>query len=79
MKEILWPVTIIESRYGGTYEYAKFLAFNISPGELGETDAMGCDFECQLFFKTTKLLIGRGSDPNGALLDLERQFHIIEI
>ena len=68
-EKLPYPVTIVRSRYGGIYEGAKWLAFNLDPEEL-ESHAKGWDGgdgECSGFFYTTKLSIGRGETPDLAL------------
>lgn len=72
--QILWPVTIVKSRYGGTYEGAEWLAFNNSPEQVGAGGALGDDCECLDFFADPGLLVGKGSTPDEALSDLEKQF-----
>lgn len=72
MKPLPWPVTIVRSRYGGCYEGAPWLAFNLDPNQIPE-DWNGGDTECSEFFFKTDLPIGRGASPDGAIEDLDRR------
>ncbi len=70
MENELYPVTIVTDRYGGTYSKGGWLAFNLPPNELPpEIDAD--DVTCYKFWKSTDILVGRGSTPDEALRDLE--------
>ena len=69
-------VTIVEARYGGTYEGGNWLSFPALPHELEEKypDWDADDVSCQEFwFSDESASIGRGSSPNNALLDMKRR------
>jgi hypothetical protein len=59
----LYPVTIVKSRYGGTYEGATWLAFNLEMNQV-PPEVTGTDVECSEFFASTQLVIGRGDSPD---------------
>lgn len=66
----VYPVTIIAARYGGTYEGAKWIAFNDYPYNV--TYAMSDDISCSNFFDEYEKHkpIGRGESPKHAYDDL---------
>lgn len=51
----LWPITIIASRYGGVYEGAKFLAFNLNFFEIPDA-VHGDDISCSTWFVKSLLI-----------------------
>lgn len=67
-----YPVTILASRYGGTYEGATWVAFNDRPDMVD--DAMADDITCSNFFRNYEKMrqkpIGRGESPKHAYDDL---------
>lgn len=65
----LWPVTIISDRYDGLYSGGKWLAFPTYPEVVGESDALGGDFECDEYFQKERP-VGKGDTPDAALADL---------
>ncbi len=73
MKEQIevYPLTIIADRYDGAYSDAKFLAFNLFqiPNKVGSGDEDEAEFWRE-GGEHEKYKIGRGEDPNAALLDL---------
>jgi len=72
--EHLYPVTIVEDRYGGTYSGARWLAFLVSASEEIPEGAFGGDVPTAAFWSGAgDRLIGRGRTPNGALDDLRRR------
>jgi len=72
MTNSVYPVTIIKSRYGGTYSGAKWLAFNLYHSEIPDA-ATGSDTECITFWEKTDLVVGKGSSSMQAYLDLLKQ------
>lgn len=66
----LWPLTVIASRYGGTYEGGLFVAFHTTPWEVPE-GAMDSDIECAEFYRHNSHQIGVGSTPQAAIDDLK--------
>ena len=68
--EFEWPLTIIASRYSGTYEGGKYLAFPLCATRLDE-EIYGDDTDCDWWFTEYRLEpIGRGATPDKALKDL---------
>lgn len=69
----VYPLTVLAARYGGTYEGAKYVAFNDKPGVV--VSALGDDIMCAAFFDTYERLkpIGRGATPQEASEDLRRK------
>jgi len=69
----VYPLTLIASRYRGTYEGASWVAFNDYPERLD--GAMGDDVTCVSFFRMYERFkpIGRGETPQEAIRDLARQ------
>jgi hypothetical protein len=67
----LYPVTIVQARYGGTYEGGVWLAFPVDPEVVGTTNWNGSDTACSEFYLDhAHVPIGRGGDPAEALADL---------
>lgn len=65
----LWPVTIIATRYGGTYEGGRWAAFNMDYESIPE-EAMGSDIACAAWWGHFGGGVGVGSTPDEALSDL---------
>lgn len=72
----IYPLTVIHSRYQGTYEGGVYLAwnrhfYNINPA------AMGDDVECATYFGDSDSHddgpIGVGRTPNAAIADLRKK------
>ena len=78
----IYPVTIVQARYGGTYEgglgSCTWLCFPVSPDELSAPswqDWEGSDIECMYWWKQADRdgwPIGRGASPDAAYADLIR-------
>ncbi len=79
----VYPVTIIKSRYQGSYEGAVWVAFNDEAGSEWIGRALGDDLSCGDFFRNIenkkmdmknsfnhKLFCGRGKTPEMAYNDL---------
>lgn len=80
-KPAIYPVTIVQARYGGSYEggfggSGDWLAFPVNPWELAEPaweDWCGSDVECMKWWDraaTEKWPIGHGASPDAAYTDL---------
>jgi hypothetical protein len=67
-----YPVTIVRSRYGGTYEPGAWIAFPLDPEDLPVGYA-GDDVECVTFFGEYRRPVGGGTSPDAAYADLRRQ------
>lgn len=71
--EMSYPLTIISTRYGGTYEGGKFVAFPCEEWAIPD-DVQGGDVECMAWWDRYAEGVGRGATPDAALADLiERQ------
>ncbi len=72
IKEIdfLYPVTIIQDRYGGTYSGGKWLAFNLDAEDIPQ-GVSGSDYPCADFWGENTLPVGKGSTPEEALEHLK--------
>ena len=75
MKSV-YPVTIVEDRYNGTYSGGRYTAWNLSPWEIPD-DAFGDDTSCMFFWedneKYNEFTVGLGDTPNEAERDLIRK------
>ncbi len=67
-----YPVTIARSRYGGTYEPGKWVAFPCDPEAVPE-DWNADDVSCMEFWRTRRHEVGGGDTPDEALEDLLRK------
>ncbi|WP_152628253.1 hypothetical protein [Streptacidiphilus neutrinimicus] len=65
------PVTIVRSRYGGTYEPGEWIAFPCLPSDIPD-DWRGGDVACAVFFEQRRGEVGGGPTPDAALADLAR-------
>ncbi len=74
MKEVdeVYPVTIIDDRYGGCYSGGKYLAFNVEPWDVPKGVSWGGDVDCAEFWadEALKYVIGKGNTPNEAYRNL---------
>lgn len=66
----LYPVTIITSRYGGTYEGGTWIAFH---ADYVPREAVGDDITCSQFFSANSWFIGIGDSPDEAYADLKHK------
>ncbi len=69
----VYPVTIVEDRYGGSYSGSKWLAFQLDSDQIPE-EIGGGDPEESIFWMEHSdeiLPIGKGENPNEALEDLK--------
>lgn len=64
----IYPITVIRSRYRGTYEGAEWVAFNEHAQSI--TDAEADDVTCGSFFSCYSKPIGRGQTPTEAVTNL---------
>jgi hypothetical protein len=70
MDDELYPVTIIQTRYGGIYEGGPWAAFNLYPEQVPD-DAVGGDIVCAPWWADFGKAVGVGTTPDAALADLE--------
>lgn len=68
----LYPITIIEDRYTGTYSGGLFTAWNRYACELPEGPAAD-DVTCMKFWLDNTEPVGVGNTPEAALADLEHK------
>lgn len=69
--ELPYPVTIVRSRYGGTYEPGVWVAFPLHPEDL-PPDWNAGDVLCNRFWQSRDD-IGGGATPDEAYADLLRR------
>lgn len=69
--EHIYPLTIVEDRYGGCYSGGGYLAFNLEPWDVPE-DVNGSDVECISFWdeEAKEYAIGKGDTVQEAINDL---------
>lgn len=83
LKVDIYPVTIIPTRYSGTYESdwgknsltggpnnAKWACFPCDPTEVPE-HATGSDDECSMWWDYMRQYVGLGYSPNNAYVNLD--------
>jgi hypothetical protein len=68
--DFLYPVTIIQDRYTGTYSGGRWLAFNLDPVDLPD-GPFSDDVTCFNFWTETQMVIGIGDTPDEALESLK--------
>ena len=76
MNEI-YPLTIINDRYTGTYSGGIFTAWNMDYYEI-PTDPDEDDVTCMLFWAKTDIIVGRGDTPQEAVDDLTRRLEALK-
>ena len=76
MNEI-YPLTIINDRYTGTYSGGIFTAWNMDYYEI-PTDPDEDDVACMLFWAKTDIIVGRGETPQEAVDDLKRRLEALK-
>lgn len=65
----LWPVTIIKTRYSGTYEGSKWAAFNLDHEYIPDA-VTGDDISCSTWWSHFGGGVGLGATPDEAYQDL---------
>ena len=67
----VYPVTIIATRYGGTYEGGRYAAFNMDEDDI-PGEATAGDHECETWWRDVApgLPVGVGATPDAALVAL---------
>jgi hypothetical protein len=68
-----WPVTIVRTRYSGTYEPGVWVAFPLHSRELPEDWDAG-DVACSSFWYEYEGVVGGGDSPEAAYADLIEQY-----
>jgi len=74
--EKVYPLTIVEDRYNGTYSGGVFLAFPLQYRDMPEEPAAN-DCDCAAFWNSEnelEYLIGKGTNPNDAALNLQNRY-----
>jgi hypothetical protein len=67
----VYPVTIIRTRYGGSYEGGAWAAFHCHEDAV-PANATGDDLTCATYWWSSEAgLVGRGATPDEALANLE--------
>ena len=77
----IYPITIVQDRYGGTYSGAAFLCFGCEYYEIPQ-EVNGDDIEAMTFWDNTNLRtchadlrIGKGNTPDDALRDYAEKYY----
>lgn len=65
----MYPVTIIKTRYGGSYEGGQWAAFHLDAGQI-PPDAEGDDISCSTWWTENAWHVGVGYSPTEAYTDL---------
>ena len=65
----IYPLTIIQDRYNGTYSGGRYLAFNLDFDDV-PLEVIGDDVETANFFYKTKIKYGKGATIMDAVNDL---------
>jgi hypothetical protein len=73
--ELLYPVTIIQTRYGGSYENGTWAAFNCHENEVPPAASDDDLTAANYWWSDAAENVGRGESPNEALADLERRLN----
>lgn len=75
----IYPLTIVEDRYGGCYSKGNYLAFNLEAWDVPE-DVNGSDVDCICFWNddAKEYAIGKGNTAQEAIDDLARKLQPAE-
>lgn len=68
----IYPLTIVNDRYSGTYSGGEYTAWARYPKDIPEA-VFSDDNTCWNYFRTTRDIYGRGVTPNEAIIDLEKR------
>ena len=69
--DFLYPYVIVPARYQGTYEGGAVLSFPVELEAVSNTDYVGGDVECAIFWGNhAHLPIGKGDTPQAAFDDM---------
>lgn len=66
---MVYPITIIQDRYGGVYSGGQWTAWNLYPGVIPFQESSN-DVICGTFWQVTNMIVGIGNTPDEALKDL---------
>lgn len=73
---IIYPLTIVNDRYGGTYSGGEYTAWRCYPWSVPD-EILGDDGECADFFRGANgkynIIYGRGNTPGEAVSDLAKR------
>lgn len=68
----IYPLTVVNDRYNGTYSGGEYTAWACYPEGIPEA-VFGDDTSCWDYFRITRDIYGRGNTPNEAIIDLEKR------
>lgn len=68
----IYPLTVVNDRYSGTYSGGEYTAWERYPEDIPEA-IFSDDNTCWNYFRTTCDIYGRGDTPNEAIIDLEKR------
>ena len=72
MEKNIYPCTIINDRYNGSYSCAKWTAWELEINEIPYQIDL-CDVTCQNFWEDYEGVVGKGNTPDEAYNDLLEQ------
>lgn len=75
----IYPLTVVEDRYGGCYSKGIYLAFNLEAWDVPE-DVNGSDVDCACFWDddAKEYAIGKGNTAQEAIDDFARKLQPVE-
>lgn len=68
----IYPLTVVNDRYNGTYSGGEYTAWARYPEDIPEA-VFGDDISCEKCFRTTHRIYGCGATPNEAVIDLAKR------
>ncbi len=74
-QDSIYPLTIVQDRYTGSYSAGLFTAWNLEPQEVPE-EIYGDDTTCMSFWQNNILLVGKGATPDDSVEDLIKKIRI---
>lgn len=67
----IYPLTVVNDRYNGTYSGGKYTAWKLYPWGIPEA-VFGDDNSCWDYFRSTHDIYGCGDTPDEAVIDLKK-------
>jgi len=71
LEHIIYPITVVQDRYGGCYSGAGWIAWNLE-SESVPHDPQSDDVSCANFWYENTETVGKGNSPDEAVIDLAR-------
>ena len=73
----IYPLTVVNDRYNGTYSGGKYTARKLYPWGIPEA-VFGDDNSCWSYFRSTHDIYGRGDTPDEAVTDLRKRLAVAD-